>query len=162
MWLIVEHHCASVPARLVSIISLPLSYFTYSCTIKGSQFVHKILRLQQYDREFSSKSTRGNIDALENDNAIRNDSPSASAVHLWKHAANLVHRARSQIHYRNHLKIANSEHMSSVDAFDGANARKGKQCAEKTIDHLDMIVVTPSIDGRLTNAGPRRGFTPVV
>ena len=119
--------------------------------IEGSQFVHKILRLQQYDREFSNKSTRANIDALEKDNATRKDSPSASAVHLWKHAAHLVHRARSHIHYRNHLKIANSEHMSSVDAFDGANASKGKECSEKEIDHMDVIIVTPYIEGRLTN-----------
>ncbi len=132
-------------------MSLPLKYFAYVYVNEGSQFVHKILRLQQYDREFSNKSTRGNIDALEKDNATRKDSPSASAVHLWKHAAHLVHRARSQIHYRNHLKIANSEHMSSVDAFDGANARKGKECSEKEIDHMDVIIVTPSIDGRLTN-----------
>lgn len=122
----------------------------------GSQFVNKVLRLQsQQKRHFINENTRDIIAALQKDKEHeKHPSPSASAVKLWQHAADVVHKARSQLHYRNHFKIAHTEHMSSVDAFDGEKTRKGQDCAEvSTEENADLLVVAPAIDGRLKNEG---------
>ncbi|KAF8969879.1 Metallo-dependent phosphatase [Flammula alnicola] len=122
----------------------------------GSQFVNKILRLKEQDkRHFIKEHTKDAIKALEKDNKDGKESPSASAVKLWKHAADLaIHKTRSNLHYRNHFMISTTEHMSSVDAFDGANARKGRDCAKVSAEeNADLLLVTPAVDGRLKDEG---------
>ena len=86
------------------------------------------------------------------------------ALENWKKAASLVsHRLRSTRHYRDHIHITNKEHMSSVDCFDGALARKAGQDIDGTEDDgqgeveeedmnvtkKNLLVVHPVVDGRL-------------
>jgi 5'-nucleotidase len=71
----------------------------------------------------------------------------------WKRAVEKVLAAPSQsrTNYREHIQISMTEHMSAVDVFDGANARRGLECRLGTEDELghDLVVFSPRIDGRL-------------
>lgn len=74
-----------------------------------------------------------------------------TATGKWKHAIDLViHGARSRRHYRSHLNVSTTEHMSSVDPFDGSAARKGQASVldSAKVDQ-DLLVISPEVDGRL-------------
>ena len=111
--------------------------------VSGCQFVNKKLRLN--DEQFSSQ-TREFIDGLKIDG---DDSKSVRVEQqvLETHST----------HYRKHIQISKTEHMSHVDVFDGENARKGLECKLVTTDDLeeDLLVVSPRIDGRLRNVKDR-------
>jgi hypothetical protein len=86
-------------------------------------------------------------------NDFEDDRQGQNLAGKWKHAIDLViHRARSQRHYRSHLRVCSTEHMSSVDPFDGSAARKGLQSSiildDATIDH-NFLIISPEVDGRL-------------
>ncbi|EUC64792.1 5'-nucleotidase, partial [Rhizoctonia solani AG-3 Rhs1AP] len=49
------------------------------------------------------------------------------------------------------LRIAQREHMTDIDRFDGAKARCGK--ASQSKGKMDLVVVAPMIDGRLKDLG---------
>lgn len=122
----------------------------------GSQFVNKMIRLQDApEAQGIKEKTRARIHALQEDSKSH-EQRSAAANH-WKQAVVKVLQGatggRSKIHYQNHMKISATEHMSTVDAFDGSNARKGKDCDTGALDAIseDLLVVTPAIDGRLKN-----------
>ncbi|EKM82846.1 hypothetical protein AGABI1DRAFT_53371 [Agaricus bisporus var. burnettii JB137-S8] len=130
----------------------------------GSQFVNKMVRLTE-DGKFSNLSDNAHKAIKEahkerikrNEDSHRDKTP----VGKWKHAFDLViHRARSQRHYKSHLNISTSEHMSSVDPFDGSAARKGQQCSvileDTEIDH-DLLIISPEVDGRLLNIARASG-----
>jgi len=129
-WLI-DHECGSTFSSIVR------SY------LLGCQFVNKKLRLK--DEQVSSQ-TREFIDGLTTDG---DDSKSVRATQQ-------VLETQST-HYRKHIQISKTEHMSPVDVFDGENARKGLECKSVTADDLedDLLVVSPRIDGRLRNVGDR-------
>ncbi|KAF4614842.1 hypothetical protein D9613_002892 [Agrocybe pediades] len=121
----------------------------------GSQFVNKVIHSKtQHAAAFLQKQTLARIDQLEHESTAKKDS-SALASALWKRAAALaVKHALSKFHYRTHFKISETEHMASVDAFDGANARKGRTCANVPAEgNDDLLVVHPIIDGRLKDEG---------
>jgi 5'-nucleotidase len=84
---------------------------------------------------------------------LKDDNQDQDLVGKWKHAIDLViHRARSQRHYRSHLRVSSTQHMSSVDIFDGSAARRGLQTSislnDATIDE-DLLIISPEVDGRL-------------
>ena len=108
----------------------------YLDDVSGCQFINKKLRLK--DEQVSSQR-RGFIDGLKID---KDDSKSVQAAQVLE--------TRST-HYRKHIQISKTEHMSPVDVFDGENARKGLECKSVTADDLedDFLVVSPRIDGRL-------------
>ena len=44
--------------------------------------------------------------------------------------------------------------MTTVDAFDGHNIRKGRSCNKISLEaNPDLLVVSPAIDGRLKDEG---------
>jgi hypothetical protein len=57
----------------------------------------------------------------------------------WKRAVEKVLANQSRTNYREHIQISMTEHMSSVDVFDGENVRKGLECRSGTVDELGII-----------------------
>lgn len=52
------------------------------------------------------------------------------------------------------LRIAQREHMTDIDKFDGAKARCGDTAgASKSKGKIDLVVVSPLVDGRLKDLG---------
>jgi hypothetical protein len=52
------------------------------------------------------------------------------------------------------LRIAQREHMTAIDRFDGAMARCGNiSKAAKSKGQIDLVVVAPVADGRLKDLG---------
>ncbi|KAJ3515958.1 hypothetical protein NLJ89_g1419 [Agrocybe chaxingu] len=139
-WLI-DHECGSMLSTIVR------RYFL------GSQFVNKMLRLQDEQKNgFLNIKTKGILEALYQDVKPEN----SAAISLWKQAVGTVIRhTRSGLHDQQCFNISATEHMSSVDAFDGGNARKGHPCAEASVNtsNEDLLVVHPVIDGRLKDEG---------
>lgn len=121
----------------------------------GSRFVNKMIRLKnEHQANYLHKNTLPTILQLEKELKER-DRSSLPAGKLWKHAASLaLHKERSKAYYQGHLKICSTEHMSSVDPYDGTNARKGKVCKQVSAEEdSDILVVHPHIDDRLKNEG---------
>lgn len=78
----------------------------------------------------------------------------SKAIQQWKRAATLaVHWARSKAHYQDHLNICTSEHMSSVDPYDGKSTRCGKDVEQNPPADVDLLVVEPAVDGRFKDVG---------
>ena len=87
----------------------------------------------------------------------------------WKLATSLVVKSiRSKRHYQETLSVAQVEHMSDVDCFDGEKMRKewgspqaqgaeeGKGRDEndsRNRDEDDLLHIIPVLDGRLTDVG---------
>jgi len=121
--------------------------------IPGSQFVNKVIRSKaQRAVSFLQGQTESNIVRLEHE-SIERDNYTPNVSTLWKRAASLVVKhARSKFHYQAHLKISETEHMTGVDAFDGAKARKGEVCSDVSADakgSTDLLVIHPVVDERL-------------
>ena len=116
----------------------------------GSQFVNKVIRLKERHTVHQER-TRAAID-LQEQKLKEELKPAVSvAAHRWERAMSLVRQA---MHYRDHLAICTSEHMTTVDAFDGHNTRKGRACNKVSLEtNSDLLVVSPAIDGRLKNEG---------
>jgi 5'-nucleotidase len=58
------------------------------------------------------------------------------------------------MHYRDHIAISTNEDMTTVDAFDGDNTRKGRSSNMVSPEaDPDLLVVSPAIDGRLKDEG---------
>ena len=82
----------------------------------------------------------------------------------WKLAASLVIKSiRTKRHYQENLSVAQVEHMSEVDCFDGEKMRRewgahpieetkeGKiqeETSSRTTDEKDLLHIHPILDGR--------------
>lgn len=99
--------------------------------------------------------TRAAIDLQKQ--ALREESKSAmTATAHWKRALSLVRQA---MHYRDHIAVSTSEHMTVVDVFDGHNTRKGRSCNKVSLEaNPDLLVVSPGVDGRLKDEGRENGI----
>ncbi|KAK0240597.1 Metallo-dependent phosphatase-like protein [Armillaria nabsnona] len=120
----------------------------------GSHFVNKMVRL--VDQSDHGKLHRGTKEVVSREIASRKHKHHESKALLqWKNAAHLAVRwARSKAHYRDHFKICVTEDMSSVDLFDGKNARRGNDVEEKVKeDDDDLLAIAPAVDGRLKDVG---------
>ena len=72
----------------------------------------------------------------------------SAAARRWERAMSSVR------HYRDHMAICTSEDMTTVDAFDGHNTRKGRSCNKVSFEtNHDLLVISPAIDGRLKDEG---------
>ena len=119
-------------------------------TAIGSQFVNKVIRLKEWDTVHQER-TKAVIDLQEHD--LKEEfKPAISAVaRRWKRAMTLIQQA---VHYRDHMAICTSEDMTTVDAFDGPNIRKGRSCNKVSLEaNPDLLEVSPAIDGRLKDEG---------
>ena len=121
----------------------------------GSQFVNKMARMVDHpERDGLHRSTR---DAIAHEQAHRkregNGEHHAKIVLQWKHAMDVVHRhRRSKRHCQDTFQVSAKEHMSSVDVYDGQDARTGLGDKKETDDN-DLLIISPFIDGRLKDEG---------
>ena len=89
----------------------------------------------------------------------------------WKLAASLVIKSiRSKRHYQENLSVAQVEHMSGVDCFDGEKMRREwgshrvkeakakeetnqEEASTCTTDEKDLLHIHPVLDGRFKDIG---------
>ena len=86
----------------------------------------------------------------------------------WKLAASMAIKSiRSKRHYQDSLSVAQVEHMSEVDCFDGKKMRRewgtpqAEEAKEKSqgetnshvTDEDDLLHIHPILDGRFKNIG---------
>lgn len=81
------------------------------------------------------------------------------AASKWRHAAHLALRW-SRAHYKDHIYVTEREHMSGVDCFDGAGARRGTTKRQAAVgeekgeeERQDLVTIHPIVDGRLHDEG---------
>jgi len=89
----------------------------------------------------------------------RNGSDDPVTVHQWKHFAGLaLRRSRSKAHYEDQINVCTREHVSCVDPYDGQSIRRGQTSKDKEDSKTgeDLLVVSPSVDGRLRNEAQMR------
>ncbi|KZV84073.1 Metallo-dependent phosphatase [Exidia glandulosa HHB12029] len=100
----------------------------------GSQYIHA---LQQLEESPQPKTVHLNE---RTDGIIRN------ARDRWRNAAAKVLRAQRN-HVQDAFHVANREHMSNVDCYDGQAARSGT--AHREQKGADLITIHPVVDGRM-------------
>lgn len=99
----------------------------------------------------------GTKQAILREQARREDAgkgQQSQAALRWQRGAELAIQY-SKAHFQDQLNVCGTEHMSAVDPFDGAQARKGITSNIK-VDEApdeDLLVIHPEIDGRLGDAG---------
>ncbi|KAI9509971.1 Metallo-dependent phosphatase [Russula earlei] len=118
----------------------------------GSRFVTRLARSNE-SREHLDEETHRIIQG-ERSRLERHSSRHSAAVELWrKTACAALRSSRSRAHFRDRIQITSKEHMTRVDCFDGAKQRAGEPQAEsdalKRSSDEDLLVVQPSVDGRL-------------
>lgn len=91
-----------------------------------------------------------NIISREEARQTRSNKP--STADKWRLAASLAVRW-SRAHYNDTIGIAEREHMSPVDCFDGKSMRCGARAFENIDDDSDLLAIHPIIDGRLHDEG---------
>ena len=120
----------------------------------GSQFVNKVIRLKE-QRTVHQERTRVTIDLQEQKLKEEFKPAVSAAARRWERATSLVLQA---MRYRDHMAICTSEHMTTVDAFDGHNIRKGRSCNKVSFEtNPDLLVFSPAIDDRLKDEGRKLG-----
>ncbi|KAJ3926315.1 MAG: Metallo-dependent phosphatase-like protein [Lentinula lateritia] len=123
----------------------------------GSQYVNSLARMVEHPS--TENLCEGTKDAVHREKAHRQHphrQPNSKATLQWKHAADLAVRwVRSRAHYQDHLNVATTEHMSSVDVHDGKQMRTSsvhENQQKQNIDE-DLLVVDPRVDGRFEDVG---------
>ncbi|KAJ1307540.1 hypothetical protein OPQ81_001637 [Rhizoctonia solani] len=111
----------------------------------GSQYIHtfKAQKAEHVPKFLSSSSAR----------------TISKAKQRWLKAAEMIVNFEKQRAPTSHsvaeigdaLRIAQREHMTEIDRFDGAKARCGR--ASKSKGNIDLVVVSPAADGRLKDLG---------
>lgn len=84
------------------------------------------------------------------------DGTTLTAAQHWKHAASLaLNWSRSKAHYQGHINVCTTEHMSSIDPYDGKGIRTGnvRQNSVDDTGDVDLLIVSPKVDGRLKDEG---------
>jgi 5'-nucleotidase len=82
------------------------------------------------------------------------------ALAQWRlDAAKALHTSRQRAHYKDHIGVAEREHMSAYDCFDGASVRGGRNPtvpagagAKGDAAEADLLTIHPEVDGRLRDA----------
>ncbi|KAF9459374.1 Metallo-dependent phosphatase-like protein [Collybia nuda] len=113
----------------------------------GSLFVNRMAGL--VDISNFQSSTRAAISREKSKRDI-DEASKSSITQRWKQVAKLArHWSRSRSHYQEKLNVSTTEHMSAVDACDGRSIRKGVGVMEILELEADLLMVSPSVDGRL-------------
>ncbi|KAF8644157.1 hypothetical protein AX16_008684 [Volvariella volvacea WC 439] len=111
----------------------------------GSHFVKKMARLADSNTGLLNPHTQSIISRAQ-------EEKTTGAAERWRRGASLaVKWAKSRAQVQNNLLVCGTEHMSSVDPFDGEGARKGNP-AELVLDDepdQDLLVIDPEVDDRL-------------
>jgi len=113
----------------------------------GSRFVRRLARFNESQDHLHGETHR----VIESERS-RLKRHTVAAEH-WRKLASVVHSSRSWKHFRDYIHITSREHMTVVDCFDGAKQRAGKRLDETgavgELSDEDLLVVNPTIDGRL-------------
>jgi 5'-nucleotidase len=119
----------------------------------GSLFVNKMGRLAHRCRTALRSDTWATISREK----AREKTPIESSVaDRWKHAASIaLHWSRSKAHYQDHLTVTAREDMSAVDCFDDQKTRSGGVTDRVDNGDEDLLVISPTVDGRLKDEGRR-------
>lgn len=127
--------------------------------VTGARFVNSLTRAGSF----------GELDLLNEDSKTlihreknRQDRYAKSAASKWRAAAGRAVRW-SRAHYRDHFKVAATEHMSAVDCIDGDKMRKLHHEDEDSADEDEsedgddkddtLVLIHPVVDGRLRDEG---------
>ncbi|KAF9257781.1 Metallo-dependent phosphatase [Marasmius fiardii PR-910] len=119
----------------------------------GSHFVRKMAMISNHsDTQHLKESTQT---AIQRERTRNEHHHHSAATEKWKHAASLALRQiRSRTHYQEQFQVCTSEHMSSVDPFNGKAVRTGGRTNEDpTVHDESLLVVEPRTDGRLKDLG---------
>jgi len=121
----------------------------------GSHFVRKMAR--RADAATTNLLGTGAKQAIIREQARREGAgrgPQSQAALRWQRGAELAIQY-SKAHFQDQLNVGGTEHMSAVDPFDGAQARKGVPSGIKGDEapDEDLLVIHPEIDGRLKDVG---------
>ncbi|KIK63739.1 hypothetical protein GYMLUDRAFT_162590 [Collybiopsis luxurians FD-317 M1] len=123
----------------------------------GSQYVNKLVRSVEHpSTEDLCENTKR---AIRREKAHREHHSKGhpEIATQWKHAVDLAMKwVRSRAHYQDHLSVAATENMSSVDAHDGKYMRtssKSEPPPRQIINDSDLLVVDPKIDDRFQDIG---------
>ncbi|KAG7092166.1 hypothetical protein E1B28_008535 [Marasmius oreades] len=124
----------------------------------GSHFVRRMAALSdhsnvQYLKDFTTTAIQREKARNEHETHRRQ----SVAAQKWRHAVSLaLPRVRSRTHYQEQFQVCASEHMSSVDPFDGKAVRTSGGVSgevDPSMHDDDLLVVEPEIDGRLKDLG---------
>ncbi|GJE86791.1 bifunctional metallophosphatase/5'-nucleotidase [Phanerochaete sordida] len=125
----------------------------------GCRFVQRMSRLEAQDRiESLLHAATAEVIAREQHRQAHLAKAIAprTAASRWRAAAARALRW-SRGHYRDHLRVAEQEHMSPVDCFDGGSVRRRGHAeqAQESVDvsEEDLVTIHPVVDGRFKDEG---------
>ena len=134
-----------------------MEFSTYSEHFAGATYIKRMCH--RTDRKVAHLHT-------ETAAMIARASLSAEAHRARKHWRQAIEGVQNMIHSPSHFRIpfmlANREHMSEIDCFDGHSTRHNgpagvkslHACEGKTsIEREDLFTITPLVDGRLKDIG---------
>jgi 5'-nucleotidase len=118
----------------------------------GSRFVNRMSHF--VDTNKGAAFIQPDTEAIVQREQTRQHKLASRAKMEWKQAASLaIRHIRSKRHYQDNISVANSEHMSNVDVFDGSKMRCGKtEGGEGEVDE-DLLQIHPVVDGRFKDIG---------
>ncbi|KAG6833489.1 hypothetical protein H0H87_006061 [Tephrocybe sp. NHM501043] len=121
----------------------------------GSQFVAMMANLVPKPNNLRPRTEAAISRETERRKAEQLNHGETGAAEKWKHAARLALEwsRKSSLNYQDQLTVCTTEHMSSVDAYDGQSVRRGEEPKKRhhAIDEEDLIIIHPGLDGRLKN-----------
>ncbi|KAJ7582554.1 Metallo-dependent phosphatase-like protein [Mycena floridula] len=126
--------------------------------LMGSHYVNTLARLVAHpSTEDLQQATKDAVRREKNRRVSMSSQQTPKAIQHWKQAVGLASEwTKSRKHYQLHLNVCTTEHMSAIDHFDGQQARTGiPSDVPRDFEggNEDLLVVSPSIDGRLKNEG---------
>jgi 5'-nucleotidase len=123
--------------------------------VVGCRFVQRMSRMESQERieQLLNAATHEVINREQARQQRYNTSSRRDIVSKWRHAAHLALRW-SRAHYKDHIRVTETEHMSAVDCFDGDSMRGRKphdDAEEEKLDvsEEDLITIHPVVDGRM-------------
>ena len=128
---------------------------------KGCRFVQRMARMESQER-IEKLLNQATNEVIHREQArqehYRKSTLKRDVISKWKHAAHLAVRW-SRAHYKDHIRVTEKEHMSSVDCFDGGSMRGRKPNLEPEqeekldVSEEDLVVIHPVVDGRMKDEG---------
>lgn len=138
---------SSIVRRYLLGMSVSIIYRHHFNTFEGSQYIHTF-KIEKENRkpQFLTSSTSHTI---------------SKAKQRWLKATEMIVNFERQRASSGHsiteigdaLRVAQHEHMTDVDRFDGAGARGGNTDPGLPKSQVELFVVSPVVDGRLMDVG---------
>ncbi|TFK67898.1 Metallo-dependent phosphatase [Pluteus cervinus] len=120
----------------------------------GSHFIRKMAKLAGQSDTLDTLLNSDTATAITRARELGGGAGLSEAARKWRRGTAWAIKA-SKESYQDQLKACRTEHMSPIDPFDGAAARRG-EVAQKEISETpdeDLLEINPQIDGRLKDEG---------